>query len=195
MIVQVMLACGYGYKTSRIKEDAALFMRAHMRGVVMDRNRVVKSLLLTALFNTVIALFLSHLEYGEGFAVNLTVSQCIGLSICGAILAGHFVIDTGSRWKHFFMILATMSIGAVLGSLLGAALVGFPLKTLFQGNAAFQWTMSVILRPATNIPLSVRQQGNFSLKGPSKTLRNSWTRRFSGKSIGEPSSTWSVLTA
>ena len=111
-------------------------MRAHMPGVVMDRNRVVKSLLLTALFNTIIALFLTHLEFGKGFAVNLTVSQCIGLSICGAILAGHFVIDTGSRWKHFFMILVTMSLGAVLGSLLGAAIVGFPLKTLFQGNAA-----------------------------------------------------------
>ena len=112
-----------------------MFMSTHMPGVVMDRNRVVKALLLTALFNTVIALFLTHLEYGMGFAVNLMVSQCIGLSICGAILVGHFMIDTGSRWKHFFMILVAMSIGTVLGSFSGASLAGISLKTLFQGNA------------------------------------------------------------
>ena len=111
-----------------------LFMRAHMPGVVMDRKRVVQSLLLTVLFNTVIALFLTHLEYGKGFAVNLIVSQCIGLSICAAILAGHFMVDTSSPLKHFFMILAAMVIGAVLGSLIGAGIAGFPLKAVFQGK-------------------------------------------------------------
>ena len=58
--------------------DPVLF-HTHMPGLVMDRKRVVKSLLLTALF-------LTHLEYGKSFAVSLLLSQCIGLSICGEIL-------------------------------------------------------------------------------------------------------------
>ncbi len=114
-----------------------MFGCAHMPGLVMDRKRVVKSLLLTALFNTVIALFLTHLEYGKGFAVNLIVAQCIGLSICGAILAGHFLVDTSTRMRHFFMILVAMGAGAALGSLLGAAIAGFPLEAVFQGKATF----------------------------------------------------------
>ena len=102
----------------------------------MDRKRVAKALLVTALFNTVVALFLTHLEYGKSFTANFIVSQCMGLSICGAILAGHFVVDTSSRLKHFFMIMVAMGIGAVLGSLLGAGIAGFPLKAVFQGKAA-----------------------------------------------------------
>lgn len=122
-----------------------MFVRAHMPGLVMDRKRVVKALLLTALFNTVIALFLTHLEYGRSFSANFIVSQCIGLSICGAILAGHFVVDTSSRLKHFFMIWVAMGIGAVLGTLLGTGIAGFPLKTVFQGKATllFQLIQSI----------------------------------------------------
>lgn len=113
-----------------------MLFHTHIPGLVMDRKRVVKSLLLTTLFNTVIALFLTFLDYGKGFAANFIVSQCIGISICSAILAGHFVVDTSSRLKHFLMILVAMSIGAVLGSLLGAGIAGFPLKAVFQGKAA-----------------------------------------------------------
>ena len=134
----VILPHDGGQDCRRVNEQIGdpVHFHAHIPGLVMDRKRVVKSLLLTALFNTVIALFLTFLDYGKGFVANFIVSQCIGISICGAILAGHFVVDTSSRLKHFFMIWVAMSIGAVSGSFLGAGIAGFPLKAVFLGKAA-----------------------------------------------------------
>ena len=112
-----------------------MFAHTHMPNLAMDQKRVIKTFLLTALFNTIIALFLTFLEYGKGFAVNLIISQCIGLSICAAIMTAHFWADTRSVLRHFLVILIAMGIGAVLGSLLGAGIAGLPLKAVFQGRA------------------------------------------------------------
>jgi len=98
-----------------------------MRHVVIDRKRFVKSLLITALFNTIIALFLTYLKYGGGLAVNFIFSQSIGLSICTAILAGHLFLKNPTALQHFFMILITMSLGTIFGSLMGAFITGFPI--------------------------------------------------------------------
>ena len=105
-----------------------------MPHTTIDGKRLVTSLLITALFNTIIALFLTHLEYGRGFLVNFIFSQSIGLSICASIMAGHLLLRNLNTLQHFFMILISMILGATLGSLLGIFLAGMPLINVFQGK-------------------------------------------------------------
>ena len=104
-----------------------MFSNTRMNHVAIDRKRFIKSLLITALFNTVIAIFLTHLQFGGGFAVNFIFSQCIGISICSSILVGHLFFKNPSALQHFFMILITMTLGTVAGSLLGAFIAGLPI--------------------------------------------------------------------
>jgi signal transduction histidine kinase len=113
-----------------------LFLNTHPGNVVIDRKRFIKSLLITALFNTIIALFLTHLEFGKGFAINFIMAQCIGLSICASIMAGHLFLKNPSGAGHFFVILITMPVGAVFGSLLGALIAGLPVTSVLQGKPA-----------------------------------------------------------
>ena len=105
-----------------------------MGKMIVDRRRFFKSFLITALFNTIIALFLTHLEYGAGFAINFIFSQSIGLSICTSILTGHFFLKNPTPLQHFIMILITLTLGAVLGSFLGAFILGMSLAGVFQGK-------------------------------------------------------------
>jgi sensor histidine kinase YesM len=105
-----------------------------MGNMILDRKRFIKSLLITALFNTIIALFLTILEYGAGFAVNFIFSQCIGLSICTSILMGHLFLKNPTAPQHFIMILITLTLGTVLGSFLGAFILGLSLSGVFQGK-------------------------------------------------------------
>ena len=107
-----------------------------MNNMVIDRKRFIKSLLITALFNTIIALFLTHLEYGKGFVINFIFSQCIGLSICTSILTGHLVLKNATALRHFFMILISMTMGTLFGSLMGVLIAGLPVAGIFQGKPA-----------------------------------------------------------
>ena len=102
--------------------------RTHM----IDRKRWIKSLAYTALFNTIIALFLTSLEFGNGFLSNLIFSQSIGLTICSCVLAGHFFLKAYSPFRHLVMIISTITIGTVAGAILGALLSGIRLSTFFQ---------------------------------------------------------------
>ncbi len=102
--------------------------------MMLDRRRFFKSLLITALFNTIIALFLTVLKYGDGFAINFIFSQCIGLSICTSILTGHLFLKNPTALQHFIMILITLTLGAVLGSFLGAFILGMSFAGIFQGT-------------------------------------------------------------
>ena len=104
--------------------------RAHM----IDRKRWIKALAYTALFNTIIALFLTSLEFGRGFLCNLIFSQCIGLSICSCVLAGHLFLKVYSPFRHLVMIMITITIGTVAGAILGAVLSGIRLSTYVQSG-------------------------------------------------------------
>jgi sensor histidine kinase YesM len=111
-----------------------LFINPHRSGMLVDRKRFIKALLITVLFNTIIALFLTHLEYGEGFAVNFIFSQSIGLSICISVMASHLLFKDPTPLQHFFMILMAMILGTAFGSLLGVFLAGIPLSWAFHGK-------------------------------------------------------------
>ncbi len=59
-------------------------------GIALDRRRVGSSLAYTALFNTVVALFLTAAGFGSGiFWEIFVISQCIGLTICTCVLSAH----------------------------------------------------------------------------------------------------------
>ena len=111
-----------------------MFSNTGMHHMVFDGKRFVKSLLITTLFNTIIALFLTHLEYGDGFTVNFIFAQSIGISICVSIMTSHMIFKEPTPLQHFFMILISMTLGAVFGSLLGVLLAGIPLSWAFQGK-------------------------------------------------------------
>ena len=55
----------------------------------------LKVLAKTGIINTIIAVFLTTIGFGKGFAVNFIFSQCIGLSICLCVMtAYHLTFST-----------------------------------------------------------------------------------------------------
>ena len=65
-----------------------------------QKKRSLAALLLTAVFNAIIAVFLTLLGYGRSLETNFVVSQSIGLCMCAFILAGHDLWNTGSRLRQ-----------------------------------------------------------------------------------------------
>lgn len=102
----------------------------------LDRKQVFSTLALTAVFNTIIALFLTQLGFGKGLLINFLFSQSIGLSICSFILAGHFFVRKPSTTGHAVILLVTMPLGATIGVLAGSQLTGIPLPDILKGRPA-----------------------------------------------------------
>jgi sensor histidine kinase YesM len=102
----------------------------------LDKKRVFTTLALTAVFNTIIALFLSYLAFGKGFLINFTFSQAIGLCMCSFILAGHYFIRGPSIAGHVVMLLVTMPLGALAGAVIGALVAGIPFSEILRGRPA-----------------------------------------------------------
>lgn len=103
----------------------------------LDSRRFVTSLALTAVFNTVIALFLNFLGFGAGFTVNFIFSQSIGLCMCAFILAGHYFLKGPSLLGHTLLLLITMPAGAVAGTFIGAFIAGFSFPEIMRGKPTF----------------------------------------------------------
>jgi sensor histidine kinase YesM len=90
----------------------------------LDKKRLLTSLALTGLFNTIIALFLTHLGFGGGFWINFIFSQSIGLCMCSCILAGHLLVRRPSLVGHVILLLVTMPAGATAGAFIGSQIAG-----------------------------------------------------------------------
>lgn len=103
----------------------------------MDRKRILTSLALTAVFNTIIALFLTHLGFGGGLGINFIFSQSIGLCMCSLILAGHYFVRRPSIPGHVILLLITMPAGATAGAFFGAQIAGIPFSEIIRGRPAF----------------------------------------------------------
>lgn len=110
----------------------------------LDRKRVITSLALTGVFNTIIALFLTHLSFGGGLRINFIFSQSIGLSMCSFILAGHYVVKSPSIPGHAIMLLITMPAGASAGAFIGAQIAGLSFSEILRGSPAFFIQMLMI---------------------------------------------------
>jgi hypothetical protein len=96
-------------------------------------RRFAAAFLLNALINTVIALIITGLGIGKGFAISFIFSQCIGFSI-------FFSTGPGTQ---VLIIAAAVIAGAFIGTLLGALANGFRPLPFFQEH--FGYFTQVIL--------------------------------------------------
>ncbi len=103
----------------------------------LDKKRLLTSLALTAVFNTIIALFLTHLGFGGGLGINFTFSQSIGLCMCTFILAGHYFVRGPSIPGHVILLLIAMPAGAATGAFIGAQIAGISFSEILKGSPAF----------------------------------------------------------
>jgi sensor histidine kinase YesM len=105
--------------------------------ILIDRKRVLKSFLYTALFNTIIAIFLTGLKFGSGIVINFIFSQCIGLTICSFVLIAHYFLRTVSGVIQPIAIILAMIIGSVVGTLLGMAATGASISIFVDKDVPF----------------------------------------------------------
>jgi len=110
----------------------------------LDKKKVLTTLALTAVFNTVIALFLTQLGFGEEFTTTLIFSQSIGLCMCSFIMAGHRFMRRPSIAGHIIIFLVTMPLGATAGTFVGAGIAGVPISVIVQGRATLFFQMLFI---------------------------------------------------
>jgi sensor histidine kinase YesM len=96
----------------------------------LDKKRLLTSFALTGAFNTIIALFLTQIDFGGGFTVNFIFSQSIGLCICSFILAGHLLVKRPSLVGHGILLLIALPGGAAFGSFVGSLIAGIPYSEL-----------------------------------------------------------------
>lgn len=97
----------------------------------------ITTFLYTLLFNTLIAVFLTLIQIGKGFIINLIFSQCIGLSICSCVLLSrHFFPSTGPA-AHAILVAAALFIGTIVGSFIGSVAAGLGPSILFEIHGFF----------------------------------------------------------
>jgi sensor histidine kinase YesM len=90
----------------------------------INRRKVSRALGYTILFDIVIALLLTVLNYGGDFIENLIFSQCIGITICSCILTGFYFFKPERGYRKLALLAITLIIGAVVGTLLGTLVSG-----------------------------------------------------------------------
>jgi sensor histidine kinase YesM len=112
---------------------------------VINRMHVLRAFSYTAIFNTIIAIFLTFLRFGGGFVKNFIVSQCIGMSICSCILIVHFLFKSAKPFIQVAVIFIAMAIGSVVGVLLGTVATGIGPSIFFQKYSFFQMIILGIL--------------------------------------------------
>ncbi|MDJ0781326.1 MAG: histidine kinase [Desulfosarcinaceae bacterium] len=84
------------------------------------QHKLLSTLLVTVLFNTAIAGLLAIVGFGRSFGHCLVFSQCIGLTICLFVSTGLHRFQTAAARDKLIVLLATLSLGAVTGTGLGA---------------------------------------------------------------------------
>ena len=88
-------------------------------------KHIFGSLALTAVFNSLIAVFLTILRFRDvQFITNFVFSQCIGLSICTCMLVVFHLLKPVRPVAQLFGFIGGMTIGSVVGILLGTVFSG-----------------------------------------------------------------------
>jgi len=109
--------------------------------IKLTQKRILTTLLGTAGFNVVIALFMTAIKFGGGFTENLIFSQCIGLSICSLVLTAHYLLAPEALFAQLLLVVATIIIGSVCGSLLGSVITGADIALLHATPASLVQTV------------------------------------------------------
>jgi sensor histidine kinase YesM len=99
---------------------------------------VIKVLLYTFIFNTLIAVFLTGIKFGDGFLINFTISQCIGFSICTGVIIAHRFFDRASPILKAVLMAVALIVGTICGSYIGSFLSGLRPFDLFEKHSLVQ---------------------------------------------------------
>lgn len=94
-------------------------------------KKTIHVFLYTLAFDTIIAVLLTVIGFGNGFLVNFTMSQCIGLSNCALIMLGLYVMRPEKQIPLVGLVLGALFIGSATGMLIGAGILGIQ-GILFQ---------------------------------------------------------------
>ncbi len=104
----------------------------------ITKKSIIKTLFYTLVFDTLIAIFLTAMEFGEGFPVNFIISQCIGLSICTCVLIAHCFFDYAGPILRAVLVAAALTVGTICGSYLGSFVSGLSPSDLFERQSLLQ---------------------------------------------------------
>jgi sensor histidine kinase YesM len=99
---------------------------------------VLKVVCYTLVFNTVIAIFLTAIKFGQGFLINFTISQCIGFSICTCVLIAHRFFEYAGPGLKAILVAAALIIGSLGGSYFGSVASGLSPGTLFEEHSIIE---------------------------------------------------------
>ena len=132
-------------------------MKSHKEHIT--KKSVVESLFYTFVFDTIIAIFLTAIHFGDTFLVTFIISQCIGLSICTCVLiALHFFPGDRPIWQTLRVAVALI-VGGLCGSYLGAIVSGLGPSIIFEKTPLFQLlTIGVIFGSIITYFFSSREQ-------------------------------------
>jgi sensor histidine kinase YesM len=98
----------------------------------------LRSLFITFIFDTIIAIFLSAIQFGEGFISNFILSQCIGLSICSCVLIALHGFQKAKPIFQAIMVAAALLIGTLIGSFIGILVSGLSSAYVFERHDLIQ---------------------------------------------------------
>ena len=105
---------------------------------------MLTALLYTAVFDTLIALLLTFLEFNDNpFQDNFIVAQCIGLSICLLMHTALWFLRPAGAFGRGAVVFLALVFGSAIGSFLGFLLVGLPVKDLTLQYSFFLKVISI----------------------------------------------------
>jgi len=119
-------------KPEGTKSNGAVCMAAS--GKTISGKKFLSVLAITLGLNTLIALFLTFIGYGQGLFINFIFSQSIGLTICACVLAGEHWFHTPSPVRNTLITATAIGTGAMAGSFAASALTGIPLSLILHGE-------------------------------------------------------------
>ena len=105
---------------------------------IINRRKTLTYLFYTVVFNTIIAIFLTSVKFGDGLVKNFIFSQCIGISICSCILIGLYFVKPKRPLIELFVIITAMIVGSVIGALLGSIATGIHPSIFLQYGFAIR---------------------------------------------------------
>ena len=101
------------------------------------------SLLYTSVFNTVIAVLLTTVGFGGTFIQTLIFSQCIGLSICTAVMTTLRCLGPRTLTGRLALFLVATAAGSAVGAVIGSAAAGLSPAVFVRQYAFFLQVVGV----------------------------------------------------
>jgi len=81
---------------------------------------------------------LTAIRYGDGFYINLLMSQSIGLSICCCVLLVHRLLESAGPALRAALVVVALVAGSLVGSYIGAVATGMRPAAIFEKHDLWQ---------------------------------------------------------